>query len=98
MGSGNPMAWLLDAVIAITALEGLALWAWHRFTGGGLAPAAYALNLVSGLLLMLALRGALHGAPWPMTMACLAASGAAHGIDIWRRWPRRPLSKVSRPS
>ena len=50
----------------------------------------YALNLVSGLFLMLTLRSALHAAPWAMTMGLFAASGAAHGIDLWRRWVRRP--------
>ena len=88
--AGSPIAWLLDAVIALTVLEGVGLWLYHRLTGRGVAPRDYALNLISGLLLMLTLRSALHAAPWPMTMGCFAASGAAHGIDLWRRWTRRP--------
>lgn len=86
----GPIGYLLDAVIALTVLEGLALWLYHRLTGRGVAPRDYALNLVSGLLLMLTLRSALHAAPWPMTMGFFAAAGAAHGIDLWRRWVRRP--------
>lgn len=84
------MATLLDAVIALTVLEGLGLWLYHRLTGRGVAPGDVMLNLVSGLLLMLTLRSALHAAPWPMTMGLFAASGLAHGFDLWRRWPRRP--------
>ncbi|RJP64609.1 MAG: hypothetical protein C4535_16965 [Comamonadaceae bacterium] len=90
----GPIRLLLDGVMAFTVLEGLALWLFHRATGHGLAPRDYALNLVSGLCLMAALRAALSGAAWPWMAVCLAASGAAHGTDLWRRWrrQRRPLS------
>ena len=47
---------LLDAVIVFTVLEGLGLWLHHRITGEGLAPGDYALNMLSGLCLMLAVR------------------------------------------
>jgi len=47
---------LIDIVIGFTVLEMLGLWAWHRFTGRGLAPAAWVPNLLAGLGLMLALR------------------------------------------
>lgn len=80
---------LVDLIIAITLVEGLALALYHRATGRGLAPRDYALNLVSGLCLMLALRTVLAAAGWYWTAAALAAAGLAHGADIWRRWQRQ---------
>ena len=46
----------LDLAVAITALELLVLGCLHAFTRRGLPLHAWALNLVAGLLLMLALR------------------------------------------
>ena len=84
--------WLLDAVIVFTVLEGLGLWTYHRLTGQGLGPGEYALNMVSGLCLMLAVRAAVSDAPWPWVAMCLSASGLAHGMDIARRWRQRQPS------
>lgn len=80
---------LLDAVIAFTLLEGVALWLHHAATGRGLAPRDYALNMVSGLCLMLAVRAALGTATEPWIAVCLAGAGLAHGLDLWRRWQRQ---------
>ena len=80
---------LLDAVIAFTLLEGVALWLYHAATGRGLAPRDYALNMVSGLCLMLAVRAALGTAMGPWIAVCLAGAGLAHGLDLWRRWRRQ---------
>lgn len=92
--------WLLDAVIVFTVLEGLGLWLYHRLTGRGLAPGEYALNMLSGLCLMLAVRSAVSGLAWPWVAACLSASGLVHGWDLQRRWQRQrsAASGVSRPS
>jgi hypothetical protein len=87
---------LLDAVILFTLLEGLGLWAFHARTGRGLAPRDYALNMASGLCLMLAVRAALGTAAWPWVAVWLAAAGLAHGLDLWRRWQRQ--SRQFRPS
>jgi hypothetical protein len=87
---------LVDLVIALTVMEGLALALYHRVTGRGVAPRDYGLNLVSGLCLMLALRSVLAGAAWHWTAAALAAAGLAHGADIARRWRRQ--QSVIRPS
>jgi len=76
----------VDLVIGFTLLEALALWAWHRRTGRGVAPREWGLNLLSGLCLMLAVRGALAGAPWFGVALGLMAAGALHGADLWRRW------------
>ncbi len=82
-------AFLVDAAIAITLFEGLALALYHRVTGRGLPPDAYALNLLSGLCLMLALRCALQGQDWFWGAGCLAASGLAHLTYLRQRWQRQ---------
>ena len=69
--------------------EWLALATYHRATGRGLPSEAYALNLISGLCLMLALRSALQSEPWYWGAGCLAASGLAHLTYLRRRWRRQ---------
>jgi len=86
----------LDIAIAITVLELVVLGALHVFTRRGLHPHAWALNLFSGLLLMLALRSTLGGAAWHWPVMCLAASGMLHSADLWRRWRlQKPAIKPS---
>lgn len=77
---------LVDAVLALTVVEGFFLAIWHRRTGRGVAPADYALNLLSGLCLMAALRLGLAGAALPWLLLALSAAGLAHAADLWRRW------------
>ena len=83
-------AYLVNAVLVITLIEAAVLMLWHRLTGRGVPPREFALNLVSGLCLMVTLRAALADAAWPWIAAGLAAAGMAHAADLWRRWPRRP--------
>ena len=75
---------LVDAVMALTVLELLALWLFHKRTGRGLAPADYLLNGLAGLALMLALRGAVT-AQWGLVALGLLAAGAAHYADLLLR-------------
>lgn len=84
--AGIGLVRLAEIVIVLTALEGVLLAVYHRLTGRGLAARDYALNLVSGLCLMLALRAALAGTGALWVVAFLSAAGLAHGADIWRRW------------
>ncbi len=91
--------WLVDAVIALTVAETLALLAYHRLTGKGLPPRAYLLNIMSGLCLMLAVRSVLMNAAWPLTMLCLSAAGVAHASDLWARWRRQsPARHAEQPA
>ncbi len=53
---------MIDLVIVITLVEGLFLTGFHRVTGKGVAPGDFAATLISGLLLMLAVRNVLGGA------------------------------------
>ena len=79
---------VVDVVIVITLVEFVVLAAWHRRTGRGVNPAGILRHLLSGLMLMLALRAAITSAsPW-LVMAFLALAGLAHALDIWNRWQR----------
>jgi hypothetical protein len=77
---------LVDLVIGFALLEALVLWLWHQRTGRGVPPGEWALNLLSGLCPMGAVRGALTGAPWFWVAFGLAAAGAVHAADLRRRW------------
>lgn len=78
LGSGR----VADLLLLVTALEGAALVAFHRWTGRGIPPAEILGNLLSGAFLVLALRCALTGAPWPWLALCLLLALLAHLADL----------------
>ena len=78
----------VDLIIVFTLLEGLALALYFRATGRGVQLSQFGVNLVSGLCLMFALRSALAGSGAMWIGLGLLAAGAAHAVDLWRRWPR----------
>jgi hypothetical protein len=81
---------LVDVVIGLTLIEAVVLTLYHRTTGRGVAPREFALNMLSGLCLMFALRSALINANWPWIALFLTAAGLLHAVDIGRRWtPQR---------
>ena len=79
---------IVDVVIAITIIEGIALAIYYRRTGNGVAPRHFVLNMAAGLCLMMALRFALTDAGWMMVALCLSASGIIHTLDLVSRWQR----------
>jgi hypothetical protein len=85
----DELANLVDAVMLLTAGEGLLLWVWRRLSGRGLLMRDYGFSLLSGLLLMGALRCALSGSPVVWSWACLAGSGLCHALDLGLRWRTR---------
>lgn len=80
--------WLIDLVLAAFLAEGLALASYRAMTGRGLPYAAVAANLLSGALIMLAIRELLAGAGPALIAACLLGSFAAHVWDLWLRFKR----------
>jgi len=88
MNDSSLIASLVDLVIVFTLIECAALLLVHRSTGRGVAPRDFLLNMVSGLCLMLALRGLVHEQGLAWIAACLLGAGVAHGADLWRRWRR----------
>lgn len=77
---------IVDAIIALMAIETVLLVALRRRVASGPSPASLILMIAAGLFLLIALRGALTGAPWPMLALALFAALIAHLADLWRRW------------
>lgn len=76
----------IDLILLAMVLEGLALIAYQRVTGKGIAPLAVVANLTSGAGLLLALRAAMSGWGMATIATCLLVSFAAHVADLSRRW------------
>jgi hypothetical protein len=74
---------LIDAILALTALEAVALVAF-----GVMSVAAAARMLLPGMLVMLALRAALADAAWPWVPLALLAALFAHLFDLRGRLRR----------
>jgi hypothetical protein len=79
-------AHIVDLVLAIVGLEIIVIALYWRVTRRGITPAELLPNLFAGALLLLALRLALSGYPWPWYTACLAAAGIANVADLRQRW------------
>ncbi len=77
---------IVDVALAMVAVELAVLAILARRRGGRPSLAALAANLAAGAGLMLALRAALAGAGWAWVAAALAASLAAHIIDVVLRF------------
>ena len=77
---------IIDLILGFTVLEALALAAFYRRTGHGIAPTDLVINLAAGASLMLAVRAALVGAWWGWIGLCLGASLITHLADLTRRW------------
>ncbi len=90
------IATLIDAVIVVTLVECAALTLWYRVSSTGVSPRDFALNLLSGLCLMFALRCLARDAGSAWIALFLLAAGIAHAADIVRRWQRAaPLTTPS---
>ncbi len=80
--------WIVDIILGLMALEAVALIALRRMLGHGPSPLEIIVSLAAGLCLLIALRAALTGGPWPIIAAALAASLVAHLTDLRLRWSR----------
>jgi len=80
------VGYAVDLALVVTVLEAVALAAYHRGTGRGVAPGLLLGNLLSGACLLLALRGALAGAGWVWIAPCMLAALLAHLADLRQRW------------
>lgn len=76
---------IVGLILVFVALEAVVLVLYYRRTGRGVAPADLVPNLLAGGFLLLALGGALSGLWWGWMAAALAASLAAHLVDLRRR-------------
>jgi hypothetical protein len=72
---------LIDAIMALTVLEGLILTLWWKIS----ARVAWGM-LLPGMFLLLALRAALADAAWPWVPAALTGALVAHCAELWGRF------------
>jgi hypothetical protein len=79
---------ILDGILILVVLEGVGLVLVHRVTGRGPAPGDVIPTLVSGLMLMLALRAAIAELRWEFIALPLTLALAAHVADLATRWRR----------
>jgi len=77
---------LVDLILALVALEIVALALLWRMKRRGLPLADLFPNILAGAFLLLTLRLSIGGFGWIPCCACLAAAGIAHVLDIKRRW------------
>jgi predicted membrane protein len=79
---------LVQLIMAITAMEVLVLFVFHRITGRGIAPKDYFLNVLSGLFLMMAVWFALAKQTHLIALFLMAA-GVAHVADLVLKYKKR---------
>ena len=79
---------IVDLILILVVIEGVAMALYWRRAGRGIAPLDLLPNLCAGAFLLLALRASLAGDGWMMACFCLAAAGLAHLADLHRRWRR----------
>lgn len=77
-----------DLILLCLVLEAVALLAWRRIRGTGPSIADIMALLLPGAFLVLALRVALTGGPWPLIPLALSAALVAHLADLARRFRR----------
>jgi hypothetical protein len=73
---------IVDAIIVLVLIEAIAILAYHRITGRGIALGQIVWTLASGLSLMIALRAALTGGAWHSVAAPLTAALVTHLLDL----------------
>lgn len=86
MGGFMIEPWVVDLVLAAFVLEGALLVGWRAATGRGIGYGAVAANLLSGGLIVMALRVAMVGGRTEAVAACLLGSLVAHLADLRQRW------------
>ena len=77
---------LIDWILALVALEGVAVLGWRAFSGRGPHPLTFVSNLVAAAFVLVALRGSVSGASGAGIAACVFAGILAHVVDLAARW------------
>ncbi len=77
---------IVDCILAFMACELSVLMLLRRRTGARFSPVELTVNIGAGAALLLALRAALRGEPWPGVAMWLMASFVLHGVEMALRW------------
>jgi hypothetical protein len=76
----------VDIVLAMVVVEAVALAFASRLGPRARALQGLGWSMASGGCLVVALRVAVAGGPWPLLAAGIAGSLAAHLMDLRQRW------------
>jgi hypothetical protein len=83
---------VVDCILGLMLCEVLAMAWWRHRSGNGLRVTELLASISAGAALLLALRTALVGAPWPQAAFWLLVALAAHAADLaLRSMDRRPI-------
>ena len=77
---------VVDCILLLMLTELVVLSVTRRRSGRGLSTVQALVSLSAGAALLLALRSALLGSPWPWIALWLVVALAAHLFDIRSRW------------
>lgn len=80
---------VVDAILALMVLQFALLCVLRIVIAKAPPPLHFLPTMLAGAGLLLALRGALTGAAWPVIAAWLLAGLAAHLFDLYLRRPWR---------
>lgn len=80
---------VIDLILALMAVEAIALAVLYYMTGRGIVPVHLLPNLLAGAFLMLALRASLTGAGATAIGSWLALGLVGHLADLAVRWSRQ---------
>ena len=86
MAANPDVGLLIDAIVALVALEAAVLVAARTVLGRGPSRVTSVANCAAGAALLLAVRAAIGGAPFPVIALFLFASLVAHVADLASRW------------
>jgi hypothetical protein len=81
---------VVDLILGLMLLEGLALSVLWRRRGSGVPPISLWTNLAAGGAMLLAVRAALTGASWTWVWMSLLLALLMHLADLRARWSVRP--------
>lgn len=77
---------IVEIILVLAALEGVALYLFWKRTGRGVSGRLLLPNLLAGLALMFAIYLALTGAWWGWLGLALLVALLAHVVDLAVRW------------
>jgi hypothetical protein len=89
---------IVEGIVALVALEALALLIWRAKAGSGPEPLSLIANLLAGSFLLLALRNSLAGTSPQWIAICLIAALVAHVADLTARWGGDRRRASAKPS
>lgn len=79
------MTFIVDAILCLVLLEGVALVLLHRSSGRGLRGKSVLSMLLPGFFLLLAMRLSMSQSPWFVTCGVLFLALCTHCADLWNR-------------